>query len=78
MFYKVQVLDAKGKLKKLFTSEMLSKRHWGLFPDNIKKAEKEKKSKTNKKNKFNTFKTRKLLSYGKLENAEKNKFIFCV
>lgn len=28
---------------------MLSKRHWDLFPDNIKKAEKEKKSKTNKK-----------------------------
>ena len=40
MFYKVQILDAKGKLKKLFTSEMLSKRHWELFPDNIKKAEK--------------------------------------
>ena len=49
MFYKVQVLDAKGKLKKLLTSDMLSKRHWDLFPDNIKKAEKEKKSKTNKK-----------------------------
>ena len=46
MFYKVQVRDAKGKLKQLFTSEMLSKRHWNLFPDNIKKAEKEKKSKT--------------------------------
>ena len=42
MFYKVQVLDAKGKLKKLFTSQMLSKRHWDLFPDNIKKSEKEK------------------------------------
>ena len=37
MFYKVQVLDAKGKLKKLFTSQMLSKSHWDLFPDNIKK-----------------------------------------
>ena len=48
MFYKVQVLDAKGKLKKLFTSQMLSKRHWDLFPDNIKKSEKEKKSKTKK------------------------------
>ena len=45
MFYKVQVLDAKGKLKKLFTSEMLSKRHWDLFPDNTKKLEK-KKTKT--------------------------------
>jgi hypothetical protein len=55
MFYKVQILDAKGKLKKLFTSEMLSKRHWELFPDNIKKAEKEKNTKQNK-NSFNTFK----------------------
>ena len=42
MFYKVQVLDAKGKLKKLLTSDMLSKRHWDLFPDNIKKMEKKK------------------------------------
>ena len=64
MFYKVQVLDTKGKLKKLFTSEMLSKRHWDLFPDNIKKSEKEKKSKTKKKNKFNAFKARKLLATG--------------
>ena len=48
MFYKVQVLDGKGKLKKLLTSDMLSKRHWDLFPDNIKKAEKEKKPKTKK------------------------------
>ena len=60
MFYKVQVLDAKGKLKKLFTSEMLSKRHWDLFPDNIKKSEKEKNL---KKNKFNLFKAKKLLTY---------------
>ena len=50
MFYKVQVLDAKGKLKKLFTSQMLSKRHWDLFPDNIKKIWKRKKSKTKKIN----------------------------
>ena len=56
MFYKVQILDAKGKLKKLLTSEMLSKRHWELFPDNIKKAEKEKNIKQNKKNSFNAFK----------------------
>jgi hypothetical protein len=55
MFYKVQILDAKGKLKKIFTSEMLSKRHWELFPDNVKKAEKEKNNKQNK-NSFNTFK----------------------
>ena len=60
MFYKVQVLDAKGKLKKLFTSKMLSKRHWDLFPDNIKKVEK--KSKAKIKNKFNTFKEKKLLA----------------
>ena len=73
MFYKVQVLDAKGKLKKLLTSDMLSKRHWDIFPDNIKKAEKEKKSKTNKKNKFNAFKARKLLGYGKLEIAGKKR-----
>ena len=50
---------------------MLSKRHWDLFPDNIKKAEKEKKSKTNKKNKFNAYKATKLLGYGKLEIAGK-------
>ena len=61
MFYKVEVLDAKGKLKKLFTSEMLSKRHWDMFPDNVKKAEKEKNSKIKKKNKFNAFKKE---SYG--------------
>ena len=61
MFYKVQVLDAKGKLKKLFTSQMLSKRHWDLFPDNIKKSEKEKNLK--QKNKFNPFKAKKLLTY---------------
>ena len=48
MFYKVQVLDAKGKLKKLLTSDMLSKRHWDLFPDNIKKFEKEKNLKQKK------------------------------
>jgi len=56
MFYKVQVLDSKGKLKTLFTSQMLSKRHWDLFSDNIKKSEKE-------KNKFNPFKAKKLLTY---------------
>lgn len=52
MFYKVQVLDAQGKLKKIFKSEILSKRHWDLFPDNIKKAEKDKKSKTKKRRNF--------------------------
>jgi hypothetical protein len=58
MFHKVQILDPKGKLKKLFTSEMLSKRHWEMFPDNIKKVEKEKNIKQ-KKNRFNTFKKEK-------------------
>jgi len=48
MFYKVQVLDTKGKLKKLFTSEMLSKRHWDLFQDNIKKLKKKKNLKQKK------------------------------
>ena len=42
MFYKVQVLDAKGKLKKLFTSQVPSKKHWDLFPDNIKNLKKKK------------------------------------
>ena len=43
MFYKVQVIDSKGNYKKTFTSEMLSKRHWEMFPDNMKKVEREKK-----------------------------------
>jgi hypothetical protein len=60
MFYKVEVLDAKGKFKKLFTSQMLSKRHWDMFPDNIKKAEKEKKSKKPVNNKFNLFPEKKV------------------
>ena len=51
MFYKVQVLDAKGKLKKMLTSDMLSKRHWDLFEDNSKLNPKEnKKLKTKNKN----------------------------
>ena len=63
MFYKVEVLDPKGKLKKLFTSEMLSKRHWDMFPDNIKKTEKEKKA-TAKKNNFNAFKKKNYAAAG--------------
>ena len=63
MFYKVEVLDAKGKLKKIFTTEMLSKRHWDMFPDNIKKAEKEKKYKA-KKNNFNAFKKKNYSAAG--------------
>ena len=67
MFYKVQILDAKGKLKKIFTSEMLSKRHWDLFSDNINKSEK--KNLKQKKNGFNAFKAKKSLSYWELENT---------
>ena len=63
MFYKVEVLDAKGKLKKIFTTEMLSKRHWDIFPENIKKAEKEKKEKA-KKNNFNAFKKKNYSAAG--------------
>jgi len=63
MFYKVEVLDAKGKLKKIFTTEMLSKRHWDMFPDNIKKTEKEKKEKA-KKNNFNAFKKKNYSAAG--------------
>ena len=63
MFYKVEVLDAKGKLKKIFTTEMLSKKHWDMFPDNIKKAEKEKKDKA-KKNNFNAFKKKNYSAAG--------------
>jgi len=63
MFYKVEVLDAKGKLKKIFTTEMLSKRHWDMFPDNIKKAEKEKKDKA-KINNFNAFKKKNYSAAG--------------
>jgi len=48
MFYKIQVLDSKGKFKKLFTSEMLSKRHWDLFPYNIEKLKKKKNLKQKK------------------------------
>jgi hypothetical protein len=53
MFYKVQIRDAEGKLKKILTSSMLSTRHWKMFPDNIKKDERERKLKT--KNKVNNF-----------------------
>ena len=63
MFYKVEVLDAKGKLKKIFTTKMLSKRHWDMFPDNIKKAEKEKKDKA-KINNFNAFKKKNYSAAG--------------
>ena len=78
MFYKVQVLDAKGKLKKLFTSEMLSKRHWDLFPDNIKKAEKEKKSKTKKRMDLMRLKQENYQPDGSQKLQEKNELNFFV
>ena len=49
MFYKVKVLNKKGKLLKILTSEALSKRHWGLFEENLKPS-------PGKKKKFNEFK----------------------
>lgn len=33
MFYEVRILDSKGKLKKVVTSKLLSRRHWILYPD---------------------------------------------
>ena len=49
MFYQVKVLNKKGKLLKILTSEALSKRHWGLFEENLKPSPR-------KKNKFNDYK----------------------
>ena len=36
MFHKVRILNQKGKLLKVITSEALSKRHWRLFEDQLK------------------------------------------
>ena len=33
MFYKVRILDRRGKTKKVLSSKFLSKRHWNLFPE---------------------------------------------
>ena len=49
MFYQVKVLNKKGELLKILTSEALSKRHWGLFKEQLKPA-------PGKKNKFNDYK----------------------
>ena len=49
MFYKVRVLNKKGKLLKIITSEVLSNRHWSLFEEQLKPSK-------GKKNKFNDFK----------------------
>ena len=49
MFYKVRVLNKKGKILKIITSEVLSNRHWSLFEEQLKPSK-------GKKNKFNDFK----------------------
>ena len=49
MFYKVRVLNKKGKLLKIITSEVLSNRHWSLFEEQLKPSK-------GKRNKFNDFK----------------------
>ena len=49
MFYKVRVLNKKGKILKIITSDVLSNRHWSLFEEQLK-------PRNGKKNKFNDFK----------------------
>ena len=49
MFYKVRVLNKKGKILKIITSEVLSNRHWSLLEEQLKPSK-------GKKNKFNDFK----------------------
>ena len=46
MFFKVRVLDQKGGLKKVITSEVLSQRHWNLFSDSLRNSTKKKHSRT--------------------------------
>ena len=48
MFYQVKILNKKGKLINLLTTESLSKRHWSLFEEQLKPN-------TKKKNSFNNF-----------------------
>ncbi|MGY8761611.1 MAG: hypothetical protein ACKVI5_04705 [Nitrospinaceae bacterium] len=48
MFYQVKILNKKGKLINLLTTESLSKRHWSLFEEQLKPN-------TKKKNSFNDF-----------------------
>ena len=49
MFYQVRILNKKGKLINLLTTEALSTRHWNLFEEQLKPSPK-------KKNRFNDFK----------------------
>ena len=56
MFYQVKILNKKGELINLLTTESLSKRHWSLFEEQLKPN-------TKKKNSFNNFnKIKKLAS----------------
>ena len=48
MFHKVRVLNKKGQLLKVITSEVLSNRHWTIFEEKLK-------PRPGKKNKFNDF-----------------------
>jgi len=36
MFYPVKILNSKGKMLKVLSSEALANRHWKLFADRIK------------------------------------------
>ena len=49
MFYQVRILNKKGKLINLLTTEALSTRHWNLFEEQLKPS-------PMKKNRFNDFK----------------------
>jgi len=56
MFYRVKILNKHGKLLNTLTSEALSKRHWGLFEEQLKPS-------SGKKNKFNEFKLASAIAY---------------
>ena len=49
MFYKVKILNKHGKLLNTLTSEALSKRHWGLFEEQLKPSPGKKINLTNLK-----------------------------
>ena len=49
MFYQVRILNKKGKLINLLSTEALSKRHWSLFEEQLKPSPK-------KRNKFKNIK----------------------
>ena len=49
MFYEVRVLDPKGKLKKVVSSQELSKRYWNAFHESANSKETLKLEKAKKK-----------------------------